>query len=86
MHCFNSFVVHNLSHDMLVIPANALLGRFKIFALVKHVVYKPVLIQQEEFNKCAKQEQFMEIFDARENLCLKLSSLLKLKSQDALNG
>ena len=39
-----------------------------------------------EFDKCAKQEQFIKTFDARENLCLKLSSLLNLKSQDALNG
>ena len=86
VHYFVSFVVHNLSNDVLLIPANALLGRFKIFALLKHVVYKPILVQQEEFDKCAEQEQFIKTFNARENLCLKLSSLLKLKSQDTLNG
>ena len=45
-----------------------------------------MLVQQEEFDKCARQEQLIKTFDARENLCKKLSSLLNLKSQDVLDG
>ena len=44
-----------------------------------------MLVQQEEFDTCARQEQLIKAFDARENLSMKLSSLLNLKSQDVWN-
>ena len=86
VHYFVSFVIHNLSNDVLLIPANALLGKLKIYALSKHVLFKPILVPQEDFDRCAAQEQLIKNFDARENLCMKLSSLLNLKSQDTLDG
>ena len=45
-----------------------------------------MLVQQEEFDICAKQEQLIKTFDARENLCKKLSLLVSLKSQEVLDG
>ena len=78
--------MHNLAQDLIVVPANAILGRFRIFALQKRVIYKPVLIQKEEFEVYANKEQIMEVFDAREDLCSKLSNLLKLKDRDVVNG
>ena len=57
-----------------------------MYSLSKNVIYKPMLVQQEEFDICARQEQLIKTFDARENLCKKLSSLVSLKSQEVLDG
>ena len=38
VHHFVSFVIHNLSNGDLLVPANALLGKLKIYSLSKHVI------------------------------------------------
>ena len=65
VHQFVSFMAHNMSNGDLLVPANALLGKLKIYSLSKNVIYKPMLVQQEEFDKCARQEQLIKTFDAR---------------------
>ena len=45
-----------------------------------------MLIQQWEYDICAKQEQLIKTYDTRENLCKRLSSLVNLKSQGEQNG
>ena len=75
-----------MSHADLSIPENAMLGKLKIYSLSKNVVYKPMLVQQGEFDMCAKQEQLIKTYDARENLCKKLSSLVNLRSQEEPYG
>ena len=57
-----------------------------MYSLSKNVIYKPMLVQQEEFDICARQEQMIKTYDARENLCKKLASLVSLKSQEVLDG
>ena len=86
VHQFASIVAHNMTNGNLSVPANAMLGRLKIYSLSKNVIYKPMLVQQGEFDICAKQERLIKTYDARENLCKKLSSLVNLKSQEVLDG
>ena len=75
-----------MSHEELSIPGNAMLGKLKIYSLSKNVVYKPILIQQWEYDVCAGQEQLIKTYDTRENLCERLSSLVNLKSKGEQDG
>ena len=75
-----------MSHEELSIPGNSMLGKLKIYSLSKDVVYKPMMIQQWEFDVCAGQHELIKIYNTRENLCEKLSTLVNLKSKGEQDG
>ena len=53
-HRFTSFIVHNMSNEAILVPEDSLLGTLKIYSLTKNIIYKPMIIQQREFDVCAK--------------------------------